>query len=56
MRIDAYWCLQSDDITNPHLQVQMDWIAAVRLGWDPTDFISAVGKVLAGGEMLPNLW
>ena len=34
----------------------MDWIAAVRLGWNPKDFVAAAGGVLAGGEMLPNLW
>ena len=39
----------------PESGAQMDWIAAVRLGWNATEFVLAAGAALsAGGEHVTN--
>ena len=40
----------------PESGAQMAWIAAVRLGWNATDFVLAAGGALAAGGQYPSLY
>jgi hypothetical protein len=40
----------------PESGAQMDWIAAVRLGWNATEFVLNAGAALQNGGMYPNLY